>query len=76
MKALKIVGLGIVTWGLSLLWPQINQLLAPPIVVGVILGLSVGACAYVMIQRLDHDHNDSGTSHDHTSRPMPAIATR
>lgn len=39
LKRLKIIGLGIFIWGLSLLWPEINQLLTPRIMVGTVFGL-------------------------------------
>jgi threonine/homoserine/homoserine lactone efflux protein len=76
MRVLRFVGLGIVIWGLSLLWPQANQLLTPPIVSGIVLGLGAVAFAYVAIQRLDHGQGDDGTSQDRPSRPMPVTATR
>ncbi len=76
MRVLKFVGLGIVIWGLSLLWPQVNQLLTPPIVSGIVLGLGTVAFGYIIIRRFDHDQGDNGTSQDHPSRPIAVTATR
>jgi hypothetical protein len=76
MRVLRFVGLGIITWGLSLLWPQVNQLLTPPIVSGIVLGLGAVAFAYVTIRRLDQSQVDAGTSQDHPTHPMPVTAIR
>ena len=76
MRVLSFVVIGIVMWGLSWLWPRVNGFLTPPIVIGIIAGLGTVAFAYMLIQRLDHDHSDDGTSQDHPSRPMPVTAIR
>ena len=76
MRVLKFVGLGIIIWGLSMVWPQVNQLLTPPIMSGIALGLGAVTFAYVTIRRLDRDQIDTGTSQDHPTHPMPVTATR
>jgi hypothetical protein len=68
MKGLKLVGLGAAIWGLSLLWPDVNVLLTPPVMIGVVLGLGVAALlAYVLGQRLDQCHDRDETGQDHPS---------
>jgi hypothetical protein len=76
MRVLRFVGLGIIVWGLGLLWPQVNQLFTPPIASGIVLGLGAVAFAYVAIRRLDYGQSDNGTSQDHPSRPVPVTAIR
>ena len=46
MKGLKIIGLGIAIWGLSLLWPEINQLLSARVLAGLGVFLSVVILIY------------------------------
>ena len=76
MKGLKIIGLGIAIWGLSLLWPDINLLLSPRVMAG--LGLGLGSVT--LIHELLHHylkrrhHLDKGSRNDHSSRPIPPIA--
>ena len=77
MKLLRFAGVGIVIWGLSWLWPQLNQVLAPSVMIGMILGLAAATLAYSLIQRLDfHDHNNGTVEQDHPSQPTPITATR
>jgi hypothetical protein len=76
MKVLRLAGLGVVIWGLSLLWPGVNQLLTPPLMIGLILGLGASALAYGLIQRLDYHHNDNSAGQDHSSCPVPLAVSR
>ncbi len=76
MKVLRLVGLGIVIWGLSLLWPEVNQVLTPLVTIGITLGLGALVLAYIFIQRFGHQHNGDGAGQDHRSRPIPVVATR
>jgi hypothetical protein len=76
MKALRLVGLGVVIWGLSLLWPEVNQVLTPWVTIGITLGLGAVALAYLLIPRLGREHNDGGAGQDHRSRPIPVVVTR
>jgi hypothetical protein len=76
MRALKLVGLGIALWGLSLLWPEVNWALTPPVMMGLVLGLGAAALAYVVSQRLDGRHNGDGAGQDHPTRPIPVVVVR
>jgi hypothetical protein len=38
IKALKIAGIGLIMWGITLLWPEINLLLASPLQLGWLVG--------------------------------------
>jgi hypothetical protein len=68
VKGLKIVGLGVAIWGLSLLWPDVNLVLTPLAMIGVVLGLGVAALlARVLIQHLDQRHNGEKAGQDHPS---------
>ena len=76
VKLLRFAGVGIVIWGLSWLWPQVNQVLAPPVMIGMILGLAAATLAYLLIQRLDYHDHDNGLEQDHPSHPSPITAIR
>jgi hypothetical protein len=77
MRLLRFAGVGIVIWGLSWIWPQLNQMLAPSVMIGMILGLAATTLAYLLIQRLDYRVHDNGTvEQDHPSHPTPITATR
>jgi len=68
MKGLKLVGMGVVIWGLSLLWPEVNLALTPPIMIGMVLGLGVAALlARVLVQHLDQRHDGEEAGQDHPS---------
>jgi hypothetical protein len=68
MKGLKIVGLGVAIWGLSLLWPEVNLVLTLPVMMGVVLGLGVVTLlACILVQYLDQRHDHEETGQDHTS---------
>jgi hypothetical protein len=75
MKALKLVGLGILIWGLGLLWPEVNQVLTPWVTIGITLGLGALALAYIFIQRLGRQHKGGDAGQDHRSRPIPVVVT-
>jgi hypothetical protein len=76
MRVLRIAGLGVVFWGLSLLWPQANQLLTTPVMIKMLIGLGAVAPVYVLIRRLNYHHNDEGVGQDRPSRPMPVALGR
>jgi hypothetical protein len=76
MKVLRLVGLGSLIWGLTWLWPEVNQVLAAPVMMGLTLGLGAVTLAYVLIRRLDHSDDSRNTRQDHPTRPVPLAATR
>jgi hypothetical protein len=78
MKRLKFVGLGVAIWGLSLLWPEVNPMLTPPMMIGVVLGLGAAALlVYVLSQLLDqrHDRNSDEAGQVHLSPTIPTVLT-
>lgn len=75
MRVLRFVGLGIVIWSLSLLWPQVNQLTSS-VVIGLVFGLGSVTLAYVLVRRFNHDYQDNSAGQDHSTHPMPATVTR
>jgi len=77
-KGLKFVGLGVAIWGLSLLWPEVNLILTPPMMMGVVLGLGTAALlVYVLSQLLDqrHDRTSDGAGQVHLSTTIPTVLT-
>ena len=78
MKGLNFVGLGVAIWGLSLLWPEVNLMLTPPIMIEVVLGLGAAALlVYVLSQLLDqhHDRNSDGAGQVYLSPMIPTVLT-
>jgi hypothetical protein len=74
MKGLKLVGLGVAIWGLGLLWPEVNRVLTPSVMIRSVLGLGVVALvAYVLDQHLDqrHDQKHDGVGQNHPPQPIP-----
>lgn len=76
MRILRLVGLGVAIWGLSLLWPEVNQILTPQVAIGMTLGLGALVLAYIWAQRIDYRHNDNDAGQDHSTHPMPAVVLR
>lgn len=75
MKGLKVIGLGIAIWGLSLLWPEINLLLSSRVMTGLGLALGTTMLIYEVAHHLKCWHHPSnGTRSNHASRPVPPIA--
>jgi len=79
MKALKIISLGLALWGVTLIWPEINQHLTEPVTLKLIGGLGLVMLAYIIAQHLDwgHDHQQHPSNQtrsskpNHISRPVP-----
>ena len=76
MKVLRLVGVGSLIWGLSWLWPEVNQVLTASVMMGLMVGLGAVTLAYVVISRLDHSDDSRNTGQDHPTRPIPVAATR
>lgn len=74
LKRLIIIGLGIFIWGLSLLWPEINQLLTPRIMVGTVLGLGTIYMARIWWQR--HQLEASVEASRNEAAPAAEIPTQ
>jgi hypothetical protein len=62
MKALKIIGLGLLIWSLGLVWPELN--LTYVLATVVIAGMVVGSVALALLWR------------DHLDKPTPPNRTR
>jgi hypothetical protein len=78
MKGLKFVGLGVAIWGLSLLWPEVNLMLTPPVMIKGVLGLGAAVLlVYVLSQLLDqrHDRTSDGAGQVHLSPTIPTVLT-
>jgi len=75
MKGIKVFSLGIAIWGLSLLWPEINLLLSPEVMIGLGFGLGIAMLIWEFAYHLKGWHRPSdGTRDNHCSRPVPPIA--
>lgn len=76
MKTIKIIGLGIGIWSISLLWPQINEWLTLKMQAGLVLGLSSLVLLYeiVKIYRKTHSGRNRPTMPD-SSNALERIST-
>ncbi len=79
MKMLNLAGLGILgiaIWALSLVWTEVNLILTPSIMIGLIVGLTAVSVVYRFSQRRcpeDHKDTDHTTRHTHPTRPLPVM---
>jgi hypothetical protein len=73
MKMLRLAGLGIAIWGLSLVWTEVNLILTPSMMVGLILGLAAVAVVYRLSQRRCREDTDHTTRHTHPTHPIPVM---
>jgi hypothetical protein len=82
MKMLKWVGLGLVIWSLSLLWPEINLILTPPVMIGLVLALAALILAYGLgyyHSQIDHhlqhcQNQDKQKQSSRPTRPVPPLS--
>ena len=73
MKTLKLIGLGIGIWSLSLLWPMVNDYMTPAITTIAIIGLGTIYMLYsTLIQYQSHDDQPNQPKM-HSSRPINSI---
>jgi hypothetical protein len=75
MKMLRLAGLGIAIWALSLVWTEVNLILTPATMIGLIVGLVAVAVIYRLSQRRCREDNptDHTTRHTHPTRPIPVM---
>ena len=73
MKMLRLAGLGIAIWALSLVWTEVNLILTPSMMVGLIVGLTAVAVVYRLSQRRCPEDTDHTTRHTHPTRPIPVM---
>ena len=57
MKTVKIIGLGIGIWSVSLLWPQVNEWLTLNMQAGLVLGLSSLILLYEIVKIYRKTHS-------------------
>jgi len=64
MRVLRIMGLGLIIWALSLWWPEVNHILTEARITRAVMGLSGATLIYLLGQYLDwyYNHFDSGQS--------------
>jgi hypothetical protein len=76
MKTVKIIGLGIGIWSISLLWPQVNEWLTVKTQAGLALGLSSLILLYeiVKIYRKTHSGRNRPTMPD-SNNTLERIST-
>jgi hypothetical protein len=77
MKSLKILSVGIVVWGLMLLWPEVNLWLTPPVMIALMIGLSAISFAYFLGLRFGQPENNGNPGQSlYTPAVQPATSGR
>lgn len=80
-RFLKIVGLGLIIWSFSLVWPLVNVVLTPRVADAIVVGLVVAGSAYFLGQHFTqpltkHQESDKAdlAPDSRSTRPsMPVI---
>lgn len=75
MKGLIILLSGIVMWGSSLFWPEVNLLLTPTMMLAMLAGLTTLLSLYVVVERLGHRRRP-GCCSEPPCRNAPEYTTR
>lgn len=71
MKLLKIVGLGLVIWGMTLVVPEVNQLLTPVVTWSLLIGLVALMGAYFLGQQAGNGNGQTSYAlHTQPTRPV------
>jgi hypothetical protein len=79
---LKWIGLGVAIWSLSLVWPEVNLVLTPPVMAGLALALGAIILAYALgyyyrqnDQAQTERSNKNKQKHSsRPSRPVPPLS--
>lgn len=78
LNMLKWLGLGVVIWSMTLVWPEINLALTLPVIVGLIVALTAIILAYVLgyyysqVDQSKTPGRDEGKP-KHSSRPSRPV---
>jgi hypothetical protein len=75
MKLLKILSVGLVLWGLTLLWPEINFWLTPPMMVALVIGLSAVSFAYFLGFRFGQPNGNGNTGQHQYAHAVQAATS-
>jgi hypothetical protein len=70
MRALKIISWGLALWGLTWLWPELNQWLTAPLLLRSILGLSGLLLLDFILQHLAGPHHHQGPHRWRLAQPL------
>lgn len=76
MKWLKILSLGLLIWGMSLVWLEVNQVLLSPLMLALALVVAVAGPAYLLGHYFGQLRNQKSTGADfeaHTTRPTAVM---
>ena len=77
MKSLKILSVGLTMWGIILLWPEVNLLLTPPVMIVLAIGLSAVSFAYFLGLRFGQpDENSDMGQNVYAPAVQPATSGR
>jgi len=72
MKALKVIGLGVAIWGITLIWPEINQLLPSRVMAGIGLVLGIAILSYELWHYISQHYKKRGRpGSNHPTQPIP-----
>lgn len=75
-KVLRLAVLGMLVWGISLIWPEINELLTPKVADALIVGLMVAIGAYALGQQFRTQPQREAEGKDQSTSPVQPDSTR
>jgi hypothetical protein len=73
MRLLKIAGLGVIIWSLSLIWLEVNQLLLSPELLGLVVGMTILTVYFLGKYFGWYDHSPSTEQIIATGKIPPAV---
>jgi len=72
-KFLKIVGLGLILWSFSMVWPFVNIVLTPRVTDAIVVGLVVALSAYFLGQHFTQPFTERQKSDEADLAPVPQL---
>jgi hypothetical protein len=76
MKLLRMAGIGITIWGLTLVWVEVNLALRLSVIGGLILAWAAVWLIDILAHRLMLIRSQVPSKHDRPTRPVPVAASR
>jgi hypothetical protein len=76
MKSLKIFSVGLVIWGMTLVWPEVNGALSPLVMIVLAIGLSAVSFAYFLGLRFGQPDGNGNPVQNLYTAPQPVASGR
>ncbi len=73
-NGLRVIGLGLVIWSLSLIWPEVNEILSRSTMLGLVAWLGLGFLLYLLNRPPEQRPPRNGEARPNcSSRPVPTV---